>query len=427
MMGKKLIVIGNGFDLHLELKSRFQDFLASKSVKEKSKIYETMGIESKYQQFNNISDLNTEEKKKAYIEQINYCVLNHLNYKFKDANIFASRGINKDNNFWCIYFSYLSKFPDFLIKNDKFDVYIDSITLKNWADVEYQIQYLLENSEKVFEMFTNIVKLEKISRHQDQEDALKSAEDKLLDSLSTNNTITYMDVLNLMALQNSIETGWDFENDSIYDFLFDELFSFENMFKTYLTEILTNDYTLKANKLAQKIAESETFNILNFNYTTFYDDNDKKMTNVHSTLNDQGHPIFGISSLGNNGEKHYEKPYYKFTKTFRIMSLSNYNNLKETLPNDIDELIFYGHSLSSTDYLYFETILNKYINESTNKIKLTFKFSNYEENNEIHNVEQSQIISIFKLFNNFDSNVDSNSSFQKLLLEHRINIKELEE
>ncbi|CAI2581012.1 hypothetical protein AKUH1B104J_04780 [Apilactobacillus kunkeei] len=423
-MANKLAVIGNGFDLHLNITSSFTDFLKSDIV-QKNSIFDE-NINEKYQQLDRISNLLDNGNEQEYKDQISYLIESHL--IFNQISPFENIKIEQESNYWCCYFQYLSKFPNFTNDQDQFSISSSQIHLKNWSDIEFQIQYLLENSKEIFNTFNILQKLDEKYGYTSNQSEIKKASDKLYKSLTNNNTISYKNVLNLIHLQLAIKTGWNFRKQSIYDYLFAELINLENIFKDYLKKIIPDNYEIKAKKLAQKITESDDFNLFNFNYTTFYDSKDITKTNVHSTLKDSDHPIFGISTNSLSGKKNYDEPYYKFTKTFRIMTLSKSNALKDTLPENIDEVIFYGHSLSSIDYLYLKTILDKYINELDNmKIKLTFKYSNYEDNGRFHNMEQNQLISIFKLFNIFDSENTSKSTFQKLLLEHRINIKELED
>lgn len=423
-LANKLAVIGNGFDLHLNITSSFKDFLKSDIVQENSIFGEN--IKLKYKQLDRISNLLISDNEREYKEQISYLIESHL--IFNQINPYQNTKIIPESNYWCCYFKYLSSFPNFTNNQDQFSISSSQIHLENWADIEFQIQYLLENSKQIFNTFDVLQKLDKKYGYTNEQSEIKSASDKLYESLTNGNVISYKNALNLIHLQLAIKTGWNFREQSIYDYLFSELIKLENIFKDYLKKILPDDYDVKAKKLALNITESEEFNLFNFNYTTFYDSKDTTKTNIHSTLGDDDHPIFGISTNSLSGKKNYDEPYYKFTKTFRIMTLSNSNALKVTLPENIDEVIFYGHSLSSIDYIYLKTILDKYINELDNmKIKFTFKYSNYEDNGEFHNMEQAQIISIFKLFNIFDSENTSKSTFQKLLLEHRINIKELKD
>lgn len=434
LLNNKLLIIGNGFDLHLGLKSSFDDFfnyLFSKDHPDICKnddvdLSDDGSIQLTYQQLNRISDLLDKENTKEYQEKI-ICWIAKTLFP-KDYEMFGKLVPNPNNNFWSYYFKYLSFFPNFDNVNDKFYNSPNSLSLKNWSDVEYQIQFMLENSQDIFQSVNDLNK--EVKKYGLSDDDVKHKKDieinTLVNSLSTNNSITFSDAINFNALFIACMTGWKSSDESIYDFLFNELIEFENIFKDYLSKNIPKNYEKDALSFAKELTNAEDFNILNFNYTTFYSDKDPRKNNLHSTLHGSNHPIFGISSIGNNNEKNYSKPYYKFTKTYRIMSLTKLSLVKDSLPNDIDEIVFYGHSLSKIDYLYFEIIINKYINEFDNKnITFTFKYSNYEYNGTVKNMEQNQLELIYNLFNTISEQRNINSLLQKLVLNQNIKIKEV--
>lgn len=429
------MVLGNGFDLHLEIKSSFEDFLNSEIVKKKSSISgDERGI---FNFYSNFSDLHIQENKQKFSEHIKVFTESYFN--FSPSIPYGKPSIKSNNNVWAEYLSKLYLFPNFVDDKEEFNINTQSnfkkTNLKNWSNIEYQLQYVLESSVETFKSFRNLCEFDDLygyaesgKNHEDIEGPLKQAIDKFENIFNNNGYITYESVLNLTFLISALDTGWNKKDENIYDFLFNQLIEFEEMFSEYLTTQINKDYFFKADKLAKSIAGIDDYNILNFNYTTFYDENDPTKTNIHSTLSDDGHPIFGISSIGFNDTLSYNKPYYKFTKTYRIMSSIEKNKVKNTLPEDIDEVIFYGHSLSPVDYLYLEAIFKKYTDISKNNVVFIFKYSNFTDKKGIfHNIEQEQVSTIYKLFTKLLSKDKYNSSFQKLLLEQRIKIEELVE
>lgn len=432
-MTNKLLVLGNGFDLHLKIKSSFEDFLNSEIVKKKSSI--SGDEKDTFKIYNQLSDLAIQNNKRDFSKTIN--LLAESYFKFSTSIPYGKPIIDPNNNVWAEYFSKLSLFPDFVDDEEEFNIDTSSnfkkTNLKNWSDIEYQLQYILESSVDTLKKFRKLCESDDLhgyaengKKPEDIQQPLKQAIDEFENSFDKNGYITYESVLNLTLLTSALDTGWDKKKENIYDFLFEELLEFEKMFKEYLNTQINNDYSSKAKRLAQSITGTDSYSVLNFNYTTFYDDDDSTKTNIHSTLSENNHPIFGISSIGLNATMSYDKPYYKFTKTYRIMSSIEKNKDKNTLPDDINEVIFYGHSLSSVDYLYLETIFNNYYRSSKENIVFKFKYSNFTDKNGVfHNVEQEQVSSIYKLFSKLLSNDKYNSSFQKLLLNQRIKIEEL--
>ncbi|WP_414827389.1 AbiH family protein [Apilactobacillus kunkeei] len=433
-MVNKLLIIGNGFDLHLHLKSSFKDFfdyLFKKNYpdicsNDDLNISTDNSIKQTYEQFDRISDLTDRNYEKEYIDKITDWILKNIFPN--DYGLSEKLFPNPINNFWIYYFKYLSLFPNFDDLNDEFNNKSSNFNLKNWSDVEHQIQFILENTEDLFQNINYLNKKVESYGYSGEDIKHKQAieQNYLFDFLSTKNKITFSDAINFNVLFISIMTGWELSKGSIYDFLFNELIEFENIFKDYLKKNIPINYKEEALSLAKELTKVEKFNVLNFNYTKFYDDNDVTKNNIHSTLDDSSHPIFGISSIGKNNEKNYSKPYYKFTKTYRIMSLSKENSIRNFLPNDIDEIVFYGHSISKSDYLYFEVIINKYINELNNSnIIFSFKYSNYESDGIVQNMEQVQINLIYNLFNTIGEQRNINSLLQKLVLNQNIKIQEL--
>lgn len=412
ILTNKLVIIGNGFDLHLHVKSSFQDFLKSDVLKDTVSLSKFEDIESYYLDFIRLSNLSP-NKQESYKEKIELYISKVLFPEYFEIGINDRILPNQKNNFWSYYFTYLSKCPD---KNNGF--ISKKIRLRNWKDVEYQIQYFLEKTESTFNYINKMKNRDKITVS-DAGDRLTA---ELFNVLKSDDTIKFSDLIHFNALFISLRTGWDSSNQDIYKFLFEELIEFENIFKNYLQKEVDakKDYNNIANNLLMEIAETDNFNLINFNYTTFYDLHDKNKINIHSTLSENSHPIFGISPVGINGENNYDKPFYAFTKTYRIMSITDVNSDKNIFPDDIEEIIFYGHSLSTSDYMYFETILRKYLDKKNKKVKFNFKYSKYS-----NEAEQEQVKSIFNLFNIFYSTNRTNNDFQKLLLENMIKIQEL--
>ena len=144
-------------------------------------------------------------------------------------------------------------------------------------------------------------------------------------------------------------------------------------------------------------------------------------TNIHGNYNSIS--IFGID------QKDIESttPLYQFTKTYRKMieqeKISNF-----TLPykGEIDEIIFYGHSLSDADYSYFQSIFDYYDIYQSN-IRLTFLYSEYGEKDNYLTLRKKQISNVTNLLNKYGVTIGNNDRgknlVHKLLLENRLGFK----
>jgi TPP-dependent 2-oxoacid decarboxylase len=123
--------------------------------------------------------------------------------------------------------------------------------------------------------------------------------------------------------------------------------------------------------------------------------------------------IFGISKeeLAND-----DKDKFQFCKTFRKLLLED--DVKE-LPESVDVIAFYGHSLNNQDSNYFFAQFDKYdiYNDTTkHKVKLVF----YEKKGfPIHD-------KVFNLLKRYEERVNNKNVIQKLQLENRLLIKKID-
>lgn len=127
--------------------------------------------------------------------------------------------------------------------------------------------------------------------------------------------------------------------------------------------------------------------VISFNYTTylkclFSEFNDTNFFNIHGTFKE---PIFGIGFYGEYPEK-----YNLFVKENRYDENKTINKkyLNE-LPNDINKIIIFGHSLSELDYSDFKNIFNKF-KERLFYIDIEFRYFEYNnDKSERLNIEKN--------------------------------------
>ena len=206
-----------------------------------------------------------------------------------------------------------------------------------------------------------------------------------------------------------------------YDFLFDELNKFEKNFKNYLITLQDEKYKEKSQQLLKELSHNERYNLLSFNYTTpCTSDSSCNITrNIHGRLED--HPIIGIDSKNISPNS----PVFRFTKTYRIMSLASERQDK-LLPETVKSIVFYGHSLAQADYSYFQSIFD-YYNIYDSDIALVFYYSIYDKSKE-QEIKRVQFNAVSKLMAEYGMtfhNEKGKNLMHKVLLEGRLILKKL--
>ncbi len=391
----RLLVIGNGFDLKCDLKSKFEDYYNNKDDMVKT-------LEKMNADFNN---QNTDT------EILQYDVLYIAGFSRPFANLNDNININfndKNISFWDFYF------------------YFHKGKLNNWADVEYFLNNLLTiKSHKTHPELDIEKSLDMIVRFKCIRPRLsidKSCAEEF-EKLKENFTADRATLVLLFVLLNNLK--YDIEKHSeryLYDFLFDELNKFEKSFNDYLKTLQNEKYKEKSQQLLNKLSSNERYNLLSFNYTTpCTNDSSCNITrNIHGKLED--HPIIGIDSKNISPNS----PVFRFTKTYRIMTLASEKQDK-LLPKTVKTIAFYGHSLAPADYSYFQSIFD-YYNIYDNDITLVFYYSIYDESKE-QKIKRNQFNSVSKLMSEYGTtfhNEKGKNLMHKMLLEGRLILKKLE-
>lgn len=390
----RLLVIGNGFDLKCDLKSKFEDYYNNKDDMVKT-------LEKMNADFNNQNtDTKILQDDVLYIAGFSRYAANlndNININFNDNNI----------SFWNFYF------------------YFHKEKLNNWADVEFFLNKLLMiNShethpeldiEKSLDM---IVRFEYIRLRL----SIEKSYVEEFEELKKNFTADRETLVLLFVLLNNLK--YDIEKHSeryLYDFLFDELSKFEKSFNDYLKTLQNEKYREKSQQLLNKLSSNERYNLLSFNYTTpcTKDSSCNIKRNIHGKLED--HTIIGIDSKNIIPDS----PVFRFTKTYRIMTLASEKQDK-LLPQTVKTIVFYGHSFSPADYSYFQSIFD-YYNIYDNDITLVFYYSIYDESKE-QEIKRTQFNSVSKLMSEYGTTFHSEKGgnlMHKMLLEGRLILKKL--
>lgn len=374
----RLLVIGNGFDLKCDLKSKFEDYYNSKVDMVKT-----------------LDEINAKFNKQiASTDILQFDVLHFGGFPTTYTNLKDNKEINfndKNISFWDFYFYFHKK------------------KLDNWADVEYFLNKLLTiNNHKAHPELDLEKSLDMIVGSKESKDTFTEDKETL--------------VLLFIILYN---LNYDIEEHSeryFYDFLFDELNKFEKSFNNYLKTLQDKKYKEKSQQLLKELSHNECYNLLSFNYTTpCTNDSLCNITrNIHGKLED--HPIIGIDSKNIDPNS----PVFRFTKTYRIMTLTSEKQDK-LLPNTVKTIAFYGHSLAPADYSYFQSIFD-YYNIYDNDITLVFYYSIYDESKE-QKIKRNQFNSVSKLMSEYGTtfhNEKGKNLMHKMLLEGRLILKKLE-
>lgn len=173
------------------------------------------------------------------------------------------------------------------------------------------------------------------------------------------------------------------------------------------------------------------FNILSFNYTTpwktlnneIFNEIFEKVfdsINIHGQISNDDGIIFGIDDEKIDPTQN-EFIFSKVSRTLDLITLSNHRkNFEELLSINIENVVFYGHSLSIADYGYFRMIFDKYIENS--EVKFYFTFRVYKGTTE--DKERKKLVkSISELFGKYSIDKEKNTDiFKNLIQNQRIKI-----
>ena len=400
---ENILIIGNGFDLQLGLKSKFWDFINNiyflnnkidiKDLYERSKFYNFDPYDLlKYWFFGNKNE--SEEDIKKCLNQ-NYFIFAYVYFKFLEYN---------------------SKFPNV------YEIQIDD----SWSDVETGLKQILLNWWKIpmrGEMRSLILpKFIKIDRLKSIRNSLNDFEKKF------NNYLI------------SLTTKYDYQEK-----LTDNLEKFIKRFKIN--------------------SDIQSWRIINFNYTKI--DNSKiyyrfsksdirdslliTSHNIHGYIIDdkdnklRSNIIIGIDDTNGNTEdikNNINEKFPEFTKSYRKVLLNSIHQKYSVEDQKINarplhsffclpskqnnmryKIYFYGHSLSENDYSYFQAIFDKYDLYSSNT-ELHFVYRPNKEDMTTPDPEHCNYLNIYKLIHKYGKSLDNkekgNNLFSKLILENRL-------
>lgn len=216
--------------------------------------------------------------------------------------------------------------------------------------------------------------------------------------------------------------------DEFYYYILNELNQFEKEFGKFINKkrypygnifakMPNSDFVNRSKMTLQELCNVDNLvSIDSFNYDDIGVENLNKI--LHNINGNLENPIFGIDS----NLCRASDPRFIFTKTNRRMELEM---IDFECQKDIafDNVIVYGHSLSSNDYSYFFPLLDKL--EMTNFLsnkKIIFGFSVYdrEKETEIKRKNRLNIQKLFEAYANYKGLKDVNRLLDSLTTQNRV-------
>ena len=374
---KRLLIIGNGFDLQAGLNTTYNDFFVSSE----------MPLLKKW-----LNDSHSVDG-----DQISLFSLLLFNSYYRGPEWFTDyRTLNP----------YQVNYQGEYVRKLELDHNIE-----NWMDVEGFLAKVLKG--KGFAILNEC--FEKNFSFRNDVD----------DGICKNDDVPFL-------IRNAMVTKRYFHEPSFQEFLINELKIFETRFVNYIKLQLEekSNYIRNVSSILNDIIPhtADSITIINFNYTQIdkriIDSNgSKKIINVHGTIVEN--PIIGID-LGES----FDQKIVQFTKTFRKLICQSGSKALEKY----DEIIIYGHSLGEQDYSYFHSIFD-FVDLYHGNTKIIFYFSDNhikgnsetELSNKRNNHRVRMTQSLFALIKKYGETLDNKSNgknlVHKLLLEGRLKIE----
>ena len=393
----QLLILGNGFDISCGLRSRFSDF-----------------FEDRVHALENVGDIEGDEL-------VAFCADKHLTvWDLILASRHAIPGGYMEAN-WCDVESAIAM----VVLDLDYDQ--DEVNPKYEAVTAYSVSkylYCLEREER---------KDESAQEHGFETFRFNPAEMFVfpLDSFSEN-------VRKVASYLRAAYPSEEWDKQLVLQTMLAELHKLENEFRTYMDEAVNEneEYCKKSSNLLSQLIdygislEKDTIKettVLDFNYTTPPVPSDVKSKvvdfyNVHGKIDSE--IVFGIDGTGHMND--FES--IQFTKTYRLLRLRSVRSLRPIAygkdsfvrigKTETVAIKFFGHSLSSADYSYFQSIFD-IVSLYDSDVKLYFFFSNYADG--VEDETFMRVTSLLSAYGETMENKDHGKNLvHKLILEGRL-------
>lgn len=375
-----LVVVGNGFDLNLKLKSSYSDF------------------------FDYLIESNT------FLE------------KFKEGSCPEASDFNFDKTSCWPYIFIFNRYEDNSWKDIEQNLY--NFFMKNKQNNYLDINVLKKNADDIKNpshySYFDIYNKDHVSRFVLRN--LKNINGS--SSLIRKNEIEEVLFKELNVLEQTF-----------HNYMKEQVKTID--YKKISLELLMKIITMKNEK---EINDFEHVDILNFNYTSITKDNENLESinegkiffterNIHGTLSNERENcniIFGIDSEGLN----VDSSGYRYSKTYRVINnnITSYLNSFKSIRNDYNYIYFYGHSLGKQDYSYFQSIFDT-VNLYSGKTILRFLYTPYQKDKIKQKIDIS--FDVAKLIETYGKSfeqekIKGKNLLHRLILENRLEIVEFD-
>lgn len=399
---ENILIIGNGFDLQLGLKSEFSDFIKNTYFPNNKIDIRDLYLQSKIYKFD------------PYV-LLKLWFLGNKNESVKDIK----KCLNQN------YFIFAYVYFKFLEYNSKFPIVNEIQIDDSWSDVETGLKQILLNRWKISrsgEVRSLILpKSIKIDRLKSIRNSLNDFEKKFNNYLISLTKHDYQEKLTdhlekfikRFKINSGIQSWW------------------------FINFNYTKIDNSKINHRFSKLDVRDALLITSHNIHGYIidDQNNKLKSNI----------IIGIDDTNGNTEdirNNINERFPEFTKSYRKVLLNSIHQkysfedqkiialplhsffcLPSKQNNTRYKIYFYGHSLSENDYSYFQAIFDKYDLYSSNT-ELHFVYPPNKEDKTTPDPKRCNYLSIYKLIHKYGKSLDNkekgNNLFSKLILENRL-------
>ena len=191
--------------------------------------------------------------------------------------------------------------------------------------------------------------------------------------------------------------------ESFYEWLMRELIEFEKSFGEYIKNATGSaEFRQRAKDLLNLLCgEDASVYIDSFNYSSFDDD----LVRIRHINGDCEHPIFGVAFTAAE-EKNMTKELCFSKTSRRLWQDTQAGRTSiEAYEDKIDEAIIFGHSLNEMDYDYFNylfSLLKFHTLEPSEMGSVTFAFSIYDEEKE-DDIRRNHVQRVYKMLDRYES------------------------
>ncbi len=332
---KKILIIGNGFDLHHELPTKYSQFIRV-----------LINIETS--NFTKTSTIGFEDLFKG-IDRYN-----EIQEKFNTENIFFEKQL-------------IHKIRSLIETNKWYNSFKNKLEFEHWIDVENEIKETLIVFDKIIKQ-TNLILKENINskgvrinsifdRKNDLKlDISESEYISVFNLISPNSSDLFLNDNNFFLKKSNVLLK--FKTDLFYENLFENLQEFINIFNIYLSEILNVFYKNIDSKYASQLEKikNEFDFFYTFNYTPtlekLYHIDEKRVNYLHGKFDKHNHNI--VLGIEENEELKKDK-VFMFTKYYqKLFNDTHYQFLLDLITTSSTNynFILFGHSLAENDENY---------------------------------------------------------------------------